>query len=63
MSVDWVPPVVSAMEECGCATGHIALSYMQMCARQLVMLPVTCTYVFDYCLVKLLIPWKLLKLY
>ena len=27
------------------------------------MLLVTCTYIFDYCLVKLLIPWGLLKLY
>ena len=62
-ALDWVSPVVSAMEECGHANGHIALSYKLMCARQLVMLPVTYTYIFDYCVVKLLVPWKLLKLY
>ena len=28
MSSGWVPPVVSAAEECGHMTGHIALSYM-----------------------------------
>ena len=33
MSSGWVPPVVLAAEECGHVTGHIALSYMQMCAR------------------------------
>ena len=63
MSSSWVPPVVSVTKECGDATGCIALFYMWMCARQLVTLPVTCTYIFDYCVVKLLIPWYLLKLY
>ena len=28
MSSGWVPPVVSAAEECGHVTGHVALSYM-----------------------------------
>ena len=63
MSLSWVPPVVSATEGCGHVTGHIALFYMWMCVRWLVMLPVTCTYIFDYCVVKLLMTWKLLKLY
>ena len=40
MSSGWVPPVVSAVKEYGQATGHIAPSYIQMCARCLVMLPV-----------------------
>ena len=40
MSSGWVQPVVSAVEECGQATGHIAPSYIQMCARQLVALVV-----------------------
>ena len=62
MSVGWAPPVVSAVEECGHMTGHIALSYMWMCVRWLVTLPVTGTYVFDYCAMKLLRPWELLKL-
>ena len=63
MSSSWVPPVVSATEECGHVTGHIALSYMWVCVRQLVVLPVACTYVFDYRAMKLLRPWELLKLY
>ena len=38
MSSGWVPPVVSAVKECGQAAGHIAPSYIQMCVRHLVML-------------------------
>ena len=33
MSSGWVPPVVSAVKEYGQVTGHIAPSYIQMCAR------------------------------
>ena len=40
MSSGWVPPVVSAVKEYGQVTGHIAPSYIRMCARQLVTLPV-----------------------
>ena len=40
MSSGWVPPVVSAVKEYGQVTGHVAPSYIQMCARWLVTLPV-----------------------
>ena len=40
MSSGWVPPVASAVKEYGQAYGHIAPSYIQMCARHLVTLPV-----------------------
>ena len=40
MSSGWVPPVVSAVKEYGQATGCVGPSYIQMGARQLVMLPV-----------------------
>ena len=40
MSSGWVPPVASTAKEYGQATGHIAPSYIRMCARQLVALPV-----------------------
>ena len=59
MSLSWVPLVASAVRECGHVTGHIALFCIWMYVRQ----PVTCTYVFDYCSMKLLRPWKFLKLY
>ena len=39
-SPGWVPPVVSAVKEYGQVTGHFAPSYIQMCARWLVMLVV-----------------------
>ena len=32
-SSGWVLPVVSAVGECEQVTGHIAPSYIQMCAR------------------------------
>ena len=38
MSSGWVPPVASAVKEYGQVTGHIAPSYIQMCARCLVTL-------------------------
>ena len=69
MSSGWVPPVVSAAKGYEQATGHIAPSYIQMCARRLValvvMLPVTlqvsCTWAALWLMP--LRPWKLLKLY
>ena len=68
-SSGWVPPVVSAAKEYGQATGPFAPSYIWMCARRLVTLVVTllvtlqvfCTWAPDW--LKLLRPWKLLKLY
>ena len=69
MSSGWVPPVVSAVKEYGLASGCLAPSYIQMCARCLVtlwvMMQVTLqdfhTWAADW--LKLLRPWMLLRLY
>ena len=47
MSSGWVPPVASAVKEYGLASGHVAPSYIRMCARCLVMLPVTLQFVLQ----------------
>ena len=68
MSSGWVPPVVSAVKEYGQVAGHVVPSYIQMCARHLVMLvtlQVTwqafCTWAAER--PKRSRPWKLLRLY
>ena len=33
MSSGWVPPVVSAAEQCGQVAGHVAPSYIYLCTR------------------------------
>ena len=49
-----------------CAGSLVMLLVMLLVALPVVLpvtLPVTCTYIFAYCAMKLLRPWKLLKLY